>query len=411
MAATSTVCHLPVKDNGNSTGFLDDFPFSVPGGDVMAMTTTARQISTIHEVGNGPVGAARSSHYNEGFLLERNTDSRLVFSDQLHPGVELYARRILELDSCHDELGEEAALGLPENSPLFERGWALQERLLSPRVLHFMCSELIFECQSRARCECAARGYLYKGLKADDGEGPDTGNQRLSMHKRWCRLVEQYTRRRLTYPLDILPAFSAIARIHTTGYLAGLRADYLLFDLLWYSEVYNDPETGARSEPTRPEIYTAPSFSWTSVLGPIECAHVIWLRYFRSRVEDFFVSLENPDDPFGRVKDGWIRLRAPVVQATLSYVQETQPASLLGWVRRRSHQIDVNLDVADGPPPDTSVICVTLSEKLGAREPYSFGLVLKQSQTRVGTYERVDCFLNAPESFFQGSKEESITIV
>ena len=38
--------------------------------------------------------------------------------------------------------------------PLFGRAWRYQERLLSPRILHFTSSHLIFECASEICCEC-----------------------------------------------------------------------------------------------------------------------------------------------------------------------------------------------------------------------------------------------------------------
>jgi hypothetical protein len=39
--------------------------------------------------------------------------------------------------------------------PLQLRGWALQERLLSRRVLHFTEQELIWECLEEDKCECS----------------------------------------------------------------------------------------------------------------------------------------------------------------------------------------------------------------------------------------------------------------
>lgn len=41
--------------------------------------------------------------------------------------------------------------------PLLSRGWAFQERLLAPRVLHFCKKELVWECQEFSSCEC--RGF------------------------------------------------------------------------------------------------------------------------------------------------------------------------------------------------------------------------------------------------------------
>jgi Heterokaryon incompatibility protein (HET) len=38
--------------------------------------------------------------------------------------------------------------------PLLGRAWALQERLLATRVVHFTPSELVWECRSGVDCEC-----------------------------------------------------------------------------------------------------------------------------------------------------------------------------------------------------------------------------------------------------------------
>lgn len=40
--------------------------------------------------------------------------------------------------------------------PLLIRGWAFQERLLSPRILHFTTHEIVFECLGSSNCECGA---------------------------------------------------------------------------------------------------------------------------------------------------------------------------------------------------------------------------------------------------------------
>lgn len=40
--------------------------------------------------------------------------------------------------------------------PLLSRGWGLQERLLSSRVLHFCDTEMIWECREATDCECGA---------------------------------------------------------------------------------------------------------------------------------------------------------------------------------------------------------------------------------------------------------------
>ncbi|CCD49581.1 hypothetical protein BofuT4_P096890.1 [Botrytis cinerea T4] len=44
------------------------------------------------------------------------------------------------------------------SGPLLKRGWVLQERVLSPRSLHFCDSELLWECREMASCETYPAG-------------------------------------------------------------------------------------------------------------------------------------------------------------------------------------------------------------------------------------------------------------
>jgi hypothetical protein len=52
---------------------------------------------------------------------------------------------------------EHSALAGPSHTwPLLKRAWVFQERLLSPRLLHFSFGELIWECRHVSACECSA---------------------------------------------------------------------------------------------------------------------------------------------------------------------------------------------------------------------------------------------------------------
>ncbi|OCL08305.1 HET-domain-containing protein [Glonium stellatum] len=63
--------------------------------------------------------------------------------------LQVYVReKILHFDDMQDVNASTAY-------PLLTRGWAYQERLLAPRVLHFCQKELVWECQEFTRCECS----------------------------------------------------------------------------------------------------------------------------------------------------------------------------------------------------------------------------------------------------------------
>ncbi|KAF2245985.1 HET-domain-containing protein [Trematosphaeria pertusa] len=65
---------------------------------------------------------------------------------------------------------------LKQQFPLLSRAWVFQERILSPRVLHFCKSELVWECRQLSVCECAGLGQesspggLFYNTIRDSGE-------------------------------------------------------------------------------------------------------------------------------------------------------------------------------------------------------------------------------------------------
>lgn len=101
------------------------------------------------------------------------------------------------------------------NSPINERAWTLQEYILSRRVLQFTNVGLHWTCREavgfRQDDACLALDYLlafrdsyhmFQGLYQDN---------RACRH--WMNIVEEYTKRKLTYALDKLPAISGVAEV------------------------------------------------------------------------------------------------------------------------------------------------------------------------------------------------------
>jgi hypothetical protein len=144
--------------------------------------------------------------------------------------------------------------------------------------------------------------------------------QRLS----WFELVGRYTSRSLTKQTDILPAFSGLARsiAESTSdeYCAGLWRSYFAHCLLWASNWHVG--SGFKKH-SRPADYTAPSWSWASVKGPIH--YLSWINgYWHSfntdpepaympRLVD--VSLQASSDPYGSLKAGTLRIEGRVAMA------------------------------------------------------------------------------------------------
>ncbi|KAL1387616.1 heterokaryon incompatibility protein-domain-containing protein, partial [Phyllosticta capitalensis] len=145
-----------------------------------------------------------------------------------------------------------------EPTPLLQRAWAYQERLLSPRTLHFGNQELLWECKESTTCQCGVqfRKWGQTCPKLDV-------LCRYGFYSRlWHRVVEDYSVLQLTKESDRLPAIAGIAkRVQSLrgseDYLAGLWRGSLLEDLQWrrYSKL-GDISLGRRDRSV------APSWSW-----------------------------------------------------------------------------------------------------------------------------------------------------
>ncbi|KAK6065122.1 heterokaryon incompatibility protein [Seiridium cupressi] len=126
--------------------------------------------------------------------------------------------------------------------PLDFRGWALQEKVLSTRYAAFSPEELQWQYNTVHDCECQV---------PTTRPMPNLGilNLSNSVFEHWHSVVSEFSRRRLTYPEDKLPALSGIAHyIHRhTGsqYVAGLWADNIIVDLLWEVSPFGRVQSGS----------------------------------------------------------------------------------------------------------------------------------------------------------------------
>jgi hypothetical protein len=106
-----------------------------------------------------------------------------------------------------------------------------------------------------------------------------------SVYRDWDEVVEQYTKRHLTFPIDKLEALSGTARVlsetesgaHRDGYLAGLWQSSHPVYLLWTTEANTKIIRGRpqRRETKLPSIYMeyiALTWSWASIDGRISLA-------------------------------------------------------------------------------------------------------------------------------------------
>ena len=180
----------------------------------------------------------------------------------------------LDMDGFRSE-----TFGLEDVFPLLTRAWVFQERLLSPRMLHFTRDELVWECAEETACQCSGRAEpvefwssLPKSIHSAALQGTVTGPTNLGT--RWRLLVEGYSALRLTKDGDRLPALAGLAEQMGryrpgTRYLSGLWEDDLFCDMSWVARG-GDATTLDVSRKHR-----APSWSWAAAHFTMSISYLV----------------------------------------------------------------------------------------------------------------------------------------
>jgi hypothetical protein len=228
----------------------------------------------------------------------------------------LKPRNLLEVRSCpHRTLFTGASesratcTALPatndgvSNGALTSRGWILQERALSRRIVHWTANEVAWECNGTQATERLPGRDRWTGSTIDFTAGATIERTALVGHpiKRsdydgvrlavqaifengtsdplaaksdaepdfaaWCDLAAEYSGRKLTKPEDTLPAIASLAEAfhrsigNANVYIVGLWSQDIVQELIWSCRSREDNTLKARD---------LPSFSWVSTREPVE---------------------------------------------------------------------------------------------------------------------------------------------
>jgi hypothetical protein len=212
-----------------------------------------------------------------------------------------------------------------EGSILTTRAWAYQERVLSPRILHFTKKQVSWECRETV---FAKDMIPLKLPKIHQGGSPDVGHgyplpsltqlldkfgfgkPNYSPLQLWYHTLisGSYAKRNIGVSLDKLLAISALARLwshYIPGpYLAGLWYHDLVRGLCWRRMGRNI---------VKPVKYRCPSWSWASlecdVYSSVVAYHVNDVTMVR--VESTNIMLAGKD-PFGSVSAGLLGINSHV---------------------------------------------------------------------------------------------------
>ncbi|KAI1270331.1 hypothetical protein F5Y18DRAFT_10406 [Xylariaceae sp. FL1019] len=308
---------------------------------------------------------------------------------------------------------------------LQKRGWALQESLLAPRILHFTEYEISWECGENPFLTEAYPMGITKSPSSCQGFGYDF-NLPLQQHyccraplsNAWAWLVLQYTIRNLRYPeKDKLAAFSAIAQrfsaIFGEEYYAGHFLSLMPMDLVWahnVKQVSNSPKAKVNRR--------FPTWSWTSVDG--EVRHMFHSHYdcetvALSRILDVQVDLVDQAYKYGPVRSGRLRIRGLLLRCSVS----GEASGFYGTDRKCELSIEYNDDRKHTLSLELRVDPDRYGEKMvdefyalplvqfQSQDPdachVSGGICLRPSSQDVTTFERVGSFKTAIDSSWEAS--------
>jgi hypothetical protein len=163
--------------------------------------------------------------------------------------------------------------------PLNQRGWALQERLLSPRKLHFLEGQIAWECNTTLYLEESCGRYTHpsehfstshfrrffknpsndkKGSSTNKVESANEETDLVEHIGGWNSCVSELAVRRFSYASDRFPSLSGLAsafQVPGMGrYLAGVWECNVFASMSWFPRYSQNPAGEHR----------APSWSWAS---------------------------------------------------------------------------------------------------------------------------------------------------
>jgi hypothetical protein len=266
-------------------------------------------------------------------------------------------------------------------SPLMQRGWALQERILPTRTLHFTKTEMFWECKKVTACETFANGIPGQVTKFSDSYFA----KRSLVSNMWTWIIQSYSRCRLTYPTDKLVAIAGLARQafleQGDQYIAGMWKKDLVYQLCWWV-----PEPRASPLIT---TYIAPSWSWASVDQAVagysmipDASHNITIRMVW--IINIDIKFASPD-PFGTMLGATLslgcRMLVPAQYKAPSLVKNNMKIFCYIYM-------DVLQDFETSPTKDVVILPFFDRPSTGHVD----GLLLERTGHGRGVYRRVGRF-------------------
>ncbi|KAL3595775.1 hypothetical protein FPOAC2_10138 [Fusarium poae] len=210
---------------------------------------------------------------------------------------------------------------------LRDRGWTMQERILSPRIIHFASDQLYWECyhgiqESEDKLLWMGRSLTipkiaHRVKSAKDAEQKKKQLKKLLQYWYVHVVGGDYSHRSLTYGEDKLVAIGGVARaldnIESMGYMVGHWGDdddELIKSLCW--------KRGGPGQ--KAAKYRAPSWSWASQDSFVDFGGYSLVGMYDEEIvaEPVAWQASAPDMTFfGRCTNAYIQIKAKFARGTV----------------------------------------------------------------------------------------------
>ncbi|KAI9052649.1 hypothetical protein LZ554_003988 [Drepanopeziza brunnea f. sp. 'monogermtubi'] len=292
----------------------------------------AGQMAGIYQNAQLTISADSAESSGAGFLADRSPQAIRSCS---YPQVGM---------TVHPDIAD--VFAVVDAGGLSRRGWVLQERVFSRRVVHWTRFEVGWQChemQASERQPGGQRNLTWLGsnvrkmfvapplLPADAGR---SGDGARDVYSAWYQLVQEYSSRLLTYPdKDKLVALSSIAQTFHSRYSDILGPEESYISGLWRGDLARGLSfrygtgTYGRQQVGLPQVevcnledpstwkYRAPSFSWTRGEGAASWDYRGGAGPSLPGYDVEVLSVHNVttgDNRWGAVESCWIMLRGVV---------------------------------------------------------------------------------------------------
>jgi len=205
--------------------------------------------------------------------------------------------------------------------PLLNRGWVLQEFVLSKKLLLFGKNEVYWICKEASWCLC--------GITNNEGDWCRRliNPIRDVIEAPWPEIVSQFASMSLTFQQDRLTALAGIASrygtLHKLTYVAGHWMENLAKELFWLGDVF-------QSEKPRPCPRVAPTWSWASIDGSVEYDDHADGRHLCKGIEISLPEIVPVEAGiYGQLRSARLPLRILTVNGRIIYGWDA--LELLGW--------------------------------------------------------------------------------